>query len=88
MPLIDRKRLMDDLVECFGWKNATNGFVRGGYAARQVVYKQPIIDAVCVVRCKDCKHWGYEKRCNMLSSSKYTLTMDGNAFCSFGERKE
>lgn len=88
MPLIDRKKLIDALAECFGWENASKGFARGGYAARQIVYKQPIIDAVEIVRCKDCKHWGFEGRCNLLSSSKYTLTMGAEAFCSYGEREE
>ena len=55
----------------------------------------PTIDAVTVVRCKDCKrrknanengrvYWdGYEYYCEI---SRYGVTDDG--FCSYGERKD
>ena len=41
-------------------------------------------DAVCVVRCKDCKNWedGYFGYCVKSHSA-----MDYDGFCSYGERR-
>ena len=52
--------------------------------------KQPTVDAVEVVRCKDCKYWqdnndGYpHEECRWGNGE----TPDANDFCSYGERKE
>ena len=43
---------------------------------------QPTVDAVEVVRCKDCK---YEKTCSILWESKEPKE---NGYCSLGERKD
>jgi hypothetical protein len=45
----------------------------------------PAVDAVPVVRCKDCKYNGDDEECPLLSMFAYT-SHDG--FCSYGERKE
>ena len=47
--------------------------------------KAPAVDAVEVVRCKDCKFQGDEDDCPLLSLSAYTEPDD---FCSYGERKD
>lgn len=54
--------------------------------------EQPTVDAVEVVRCKDCKHHGgvvYGNRCKKWSSYHAGLTYftDANDFCSYGERR-
>lgn len=41
-------------------------------------------DAVIVVRCKDCKHYG-TSRCAM---DTYAFDVVEEGFCSYGERKE
>lgn len=52
----------------------------------------PTIDAVPVVRCKDCKH-SFERSerkpfgCYLHGKNGITLH-DGDDFCSYGERKE
>ena len=50
---------------------------------------QPTIDAVSVVRCKECKHWldgsGLCKHWSKLYGSVLTKADD---FCSYGERSE
>lgn len=56
------------------------------------VEQAPTVDAVPVVRCKDCKWW------DDIPSSTYTpqyhrcrkinISMTAEDFCSFGERKE
>lgn len=46
----------------------------------QAVENAPTVDAVPVVRCKDCKHHRY--------CCRGSIPMDDNGFCSAGERKE
>lgn len=48
-------------------------------------------DAVVVVRCKDCKHWGEgythtDKFVNACSRGKYYV--GANGYCVYGERRE
>lgn len=61
-----------------------NGVFRG-FKSVSIVANEPTIDAVPVIRCKDCKHrdYGY---CNLyLSFYRITADMD---YCSNAERKE
>ena len=51
-------------------------------AFTDMLKKQPTIDAVPVVRCKDCKH-SFEKRWCAWHESE----VRGNDFCSYGEQK-
>lgn len=53
-----------------------------GYAA-EVIGKQHTVDAVEVVRCMDCKHFGTDG-CAM---DKYTFDVVEEGFCSYGERR-
>lgn len=49
------------------------------------------VDAVEVVRCKDCRHWSnYTLSCDMLLSGGSTEHVNWyeNDFCSYGERRE
>lgn len=49
-----------------------------------IINSAPAIDAVPVVRCRDCKYWMYNNRCdNALVNS-----FDPNFFCGFFERKD
>lgn len=58
-----------------GWNDAINA----------VVECAPTVDAVPVVRCKDCKHyWKNEKD----SVSVCLASPKDDAFCSEGERRE
>ncbi len=66
-------------------------------AARMAVSQMPTIDAVPVVRCKDCKHYRAGEK---LSPQKFCFRLRGrdgeaigynfaeNGFCSYGERSE
>lgn len=56
----------------------------------QMVEKAPTIDAVPVVRCKDCKCWT-EWSNGTGSCSRFALDWigtDADDFCSMGERKD
>lgn len=48
---------------------------------------QPTIDAVSVVRCKECKHWLNEHICTHWSGYYGTIETIADDFCSYGERK-
>ena len=55
-----------------------------GYAA-ELIGKQKTVDAVEVVRCKDCKYWN-NPYCNHSESTM--LDTQENDFCSYGKRRE
>lgn len=51
----------------------------------------PTVDAVPVVRCKDCKFGDWDSEPNdamVCMRTKDGFWRSGNDFCSFGERKE
>lgn len=53
--------------------------------------KQPTIDAVPVVRCKDCKFGDWDSKPDdamVCMRTKDGFWRSGNDFCSFGEQKE
>ena len=83
--LIDANALRDDTFILDAWD---------AKIVRAWLDDQPTVDAVEVVRCKDCKHLKYGYQCyNPLGIS---LNNDGDAyvlvdaydFCSCGERKD
>lgn len=59
-------------------------------ALKEAIERVPTVDAVEVVRCKDCKHyyadpWGWGNCVFEGGVSRRTKTND---FCSWGERKD
>lgn len=51
----------------------------------------PSVDAVEVVRCKDCKHYEYSDRLERLVCGYHRgwwVGMNENDYCSYGERKD
>ena len=51
--------------------------------------KQSIIDAVPVVRCRECKHCDPENyHCDHPMGTTAPLRRDPDDFCSYGEREE
>lgn len=54
-----------------------------GRPIRRVIDEAPTVDAVPVVRCKDCTQYNGHRYC------RYTeLIVLDNDFCSYGERKD
>ena len=53
-------------------------------AFKRLVEYAPAVDAVEVVRCKDCMWQGREDDCPLLSLTSYT---DPDQYCSYGERR-
>ena len=90
--LIDANALMEHLTRCI---EQSKGLMRSVCVAIKCFVEQmPTVDAVEVVRCKDCIHW-YETEgvCLKIYSdgavSPYAW-QDRNPddFCSYGERKD
>ena len=59
-----------------------------GKKSKELIENAPAVDAVEVVRCKDCKHRADELDCgNYLCNRKMIGMVRPNDFCSFAERK-
>ena len=59
-------------------------------SVKRVLMQAPTIDAVEVVRCRDCKHgFNTERTTNILYCTRYIIAIcKPNDFCSYGERRE
>lgn len=100
--LIDKNKLLDALGQ---WMNDDpyrklrcpwERWVRtvGIYSLETVVKNMKTVDAVEVVRCRDCKRFDPIKRecCgNVVTDNEggadFTINFEENDFCSFGERR-
>ena len=88
--LIDANALMAQLedrqavlVKEWGYRDH---YTRGFEEAADKVGNAPSVDAVEVVRCKDCKH--YWKNVNTPGFDGKCTTVGDDDFCSDGERKD
>lgn len=54
--------------------------------ATDILYNQPAIDVIEVVRCKDCKHWDSDALC-CSRENHYIVNAEINDYCSYGEQK-
>lgn len=55
--------------------------------ADMVLQKMPTVDAVEVVRCKDCKYYYLDKGCHNRAAG-VLVRRESDDFCSYGERKD
>ena len=88
MSLIDA-----DKFEVYTWVNKSSDYVDGDQSILEAIDIAPTVDAVEIVRCRDCKHYMPQKKsahwenranyCNRIVTIK-TQPYD---FCSYGERK-
>lgn len=66
------------------------GYALSANEVAMAVENAPTVDAVPVVRCKECKWWRgpiYGNRCSYHSGPNHTEFYDADEFCSRGERK-
>lgn len=80
-------RLIDADALDFGFDRrcfceADEGFVRGADEAIAVVENAPTVDAVEIVRCKDCTEWDEKER-----ECSHWYGFRENDFCSYGVAK-
>ena len=83
--LIDANALVSYIDEC----SQESGFrVYYGYA-KSFIDDAPTIDAVPVIRCRECKHCDPENHhCDHHMGTAAPLRRKPDDFCSYGERKE
>ena len=85
------------LIDAYSAKEALEYTLVGDAAsmAQRVIDRQPTIDAVPVVRCRECKHLNVVNRKELYAHCPKTNTVflpfeldTREHFCSLGERKE
>ena len=94
MRLIDadalRKNFEDLEIVRHEWMTPSRGEIQGLDVAICVLADAPTIDAVPVVRCRECVHWATGT--NEEESWEYCTLLDheidGDRFCAYGERKD
>lgn len=79
--LIDADKLNSDVMLPSGEEDEEFEFV-----TMFAIEHAPTVDAVEVVRCKDCKNFGTDG--NRLNCNVFCCSMPKKGFCSMGERKE
>ena len=89
MRLIDADALLDIIPYCDA--NCTTQISKVGAITDMImlVSEAPTIDAVPVVRCKDCKHYEIHrpKVLENCERNGHLIPMSPDDFCSYGERK-
>ena len=90
MRLID----VDDLIDFIDMGHLRNP-LESCFSERDVVdmlESRLTVDAVPVVRCKDCKHWKFAQHINDNLCHRFDgdpwIPTEPNDFCSYGVRKE
>ena len=86
MRLIDADRAIE-IVRSRGIAHP-NAYHLTNYATL-ILREAPTVDAVPVVRCKDCKHYEIHKPKVLENCERngYIIPMKPDDFCSYGERK-
>lgn len=96
--LIDANSILDDFLKRYTEMEKDGKLVFAACEIKQdfadMISNVPTVDAVPVVRCKDCKHYKPQKKsahwenrtnyCNRV----VTIKVQPYDFCSYGERKE
>ena len=78
--LIDRDRLLRDTY-------FREGRYPESHLLRMAIGEQPAVDAVEVVRCKDCKHWKYDARKLCGRCDALMCYRPDYFWCMYGERR-
>ena len=89
--LIDRDELVHGQVILVGTEDARKGV----QDVMNVIWNAPTVDAVPVVRCKDCKWWSEESEFDWDGETiltervceKHDCYIKPDDFCSWGEKK-
>ena len=95
MRLIDADALIEDAKSFWDW-DSIDGITSTTVLKQTItdISHAPTVDAVPVVRCKDCRHWcemqNLTGACLRLCAIDGALWMgtDATDFCSFAERRD
>ena len=77
MRLIDADRIV------YSWHIDADGEEHDGVTLQSIIDKIPTVDAVEVVRCKDCKHKYLD---DMIWNCPFGLSGGENFFCGYGAK--
>ena len=84
--MANKKRLIDaNALEC-ALKDTHIGLAIDKGKMFRLIENAPTVDAVEVVRCKDCRHYVLHALACRNEHMNGVIAMDG--FCSYGERKD
>lgn len=96
--LISRSAAIDYLMTNMGWRDEDGYEVDDADEKRAIITDLvngiPAVDAVPVVRCRDCKYFvehndGQGGNCNHLDyDGEYEFSVAGDWFCADGERRD
>ena len=86
LDLIDRQALGIGRCNPDAFPLQNRGYVAGWNGVINLLEQAPRVDAVEVVRCKDCEHWDKIGVCD-LHTEVNAVWMDAEDFCSKGERR-
>ena len=85
---------MARLIDADEYRNKITEYLENDDETVEILDDMPTVNAVPVVRCKDCKHYKPQKKsahwenranyCNRI----VTIKMQPDDFCSYGERKD
>ena len=98
MRLIDADALLDEFLNRYTEREMEGNLVFAVCEIKQdfadMISNVPTVDAVPVVRCRDCKHYKPQKKSAHWEHRAYycnhvvTIKMQPDDFCSYGERKD
>jgi hypothetical protein len=85
-------RLIDAEQIRYMWQEFKDGEWSDGVTLQSVIRRMPTIDAVKVIRCKDCKHYqewddGNPSTCRMWTD-QWDMPTEPNGYCHYGELKD
>ena len=83
----DKKRLIDANALRTQFDDIPPFIGMTGGCVQQCIDKAPTVDAVEVVRCKDCERTEESMHSGCVWCIEHSKTMLENDFCSYGERK-
>lgn len=83
---IEREKVKDELLSWAVCLNHPEHLLKED--ALCVIDIIPAADVVEVVRCKDCRYWDDDRRCNGIKNGLVVEYTDEDDFCSYGERKD
>ena len=90
--MANEKRLIDanaaikamNAVDIHFWEDAEDGVEK----CVNILHNAPTVDAVEVVRCKNCKKAKEATLCDFICTrDEVMIPMDADDFCSYGERR-
>ena len=82
--LIDRQKAIDALIDALAW---TWSGTWSEKAAIDAIKKLPPVDAVPVIRCKECVHYKGHWYCETWNNSPGFPAVKEDGFCNMAERR-